>query len=241
MTRYDAKAAEAYDAAFPMDGDAADAVDFLAALCDKGEALEFGVGTGRLAIPLAATGTTVTGVDISDDMLARLRDKPGGDRVTALTGDMCSVRLGRTFDLVYLPISTISSLHTQHLQVECFATAAAHLRPRGHFVVEAMVPPRTLPAGGQPVQTEDVQDDGLILVAGWHDPLAQTYQRRTIRIGGGRMSVSSHTTRYAYPAELDLMARLAGLHLEARYADWRKAPFTADSPVHVSVYRATQD
>jgi SAM-dependent methyltransferase len=238
MNKYDAKAAQAYDAASPMDDAAAAAVDFLAALCDKGTALEFGVGTGRLAIPLAETGTTVTGIDVSEDMLARLREKPGGERVTALTGDMCPVRLGRTFDLVYLPISTISSLHTQQLQAECFATAAAHLSHGGHFVIEALVPPRDLPVGGLPVRTESVGADGLVLVAGWHDPVAQTYQRRTVKIGDGRMSVSSHTTRYAYPAELDLMARLAGLHLQARYADWRKAPFTADSGLHVSVYRA---
>lgn len=211
------------------------AVDFLADLAWDGHALELGVGTGRLALPLSRRGCRVHGVDRSSAMLARLRRKPGSDAVDVTIGDFATTQLGRRFSLVYLAYGTIQYLTTQEAQVACFRTAAEHLLPSGAFVVEVDVPPlQRLPVGETvlplAVTASHLGFDEL-------DVATQQFTSRHFFVGeDGRTDVVSMALRYVWPSELDLMARLAGLGLRARWADWTREPFTADSSSHVSVW-----
>lgn len=212
---------------------------FLAELAGTGPALEFALGTGRVALPLAALGVPVTGIEFSAAMLEQFRAKPGADAITALEGDMAATRVpdGQdAFTLVYLVFNTIGNLTTQAQQIDCFLNAAWHLAPGGHFVVEVGVPQlQRLPLGERfvPFSTTpdhvgideyDVVEQGLV---------SHHYSRGD----DGRMIQSSVPFRYVWPNELDLMARLAGLERAGRYADWDRSPFTATSPSHVSVWR----
>jgi SAM-dependent methyltransferase len=189
-------------------------VDFLEPLAGGG-ALELAIGTGRIAVPLAVRGVRVVGIDLSPDMVAQLRRKT--DAIPVTIGDMATTRVDGSFSLVYLVFNTIMNLTTQAEQVACFANAAAHLAPGGVFVVEVMVPElRRLPPGETRVGIDeyDVVTQGLV---SHHE----------------RVSVPF---RYVWPAELDLMAQLAGLRLRERRGGWRREPFTADSAAHVSVW-----
>lgn len=211
------------------------AVDVLAGLAWDGRALELGVGTGRLALPLSRRGCRVHGIDRSPAMVARLRRKPGAEAVDVTIGDFATARLGQRFSLVYLAYGTIQYLTTQALQVACFRTAAEHLEPSGSFVVEVDVPPlRRLPAGETVVPLAVTQDHlGFDEI----DVVTQEFTSRHFFVGeDGRTEVVSMPLRYVWPAELDLMARLAGLERRARWADWSGEPFTADSWSHVSVW-----
>ncbi|MFI7277254.1 class I SAM-dependent methyltransferase [Streptomyces sp. NPDC049879] len=212
------------------------AVDRLAGLADGGPALEFAVGTGRVAVPLARRGVPVTGVELSPPMIERLRAKADEAAVPVVVGDMATARAPGTFSLVYLVYNTISNLLTQAGQVACFRNAARHLRPGGRFVVELWVPElRKLPPGQQAVVGRS--EPGYLLVD-TYDVLRQHVVSHHFRFGDGaeaRTFRSPH--RYIWPAELDLMAQLAGFRLESRHADWQGAEFTAESPSHVSVYR----
>jgi SAM-dependent methyltransferase len=210
------------------------AVDFLAALAPGGRALEFAIGTGRVALPLSGRGVTVAGIDTSEAMVAQLRGKPGADRIEVVIGDMSAGTVDGRFDLVYLVFNTISNLLTQSAQVACFRNAARHLRPGGRFVIEVFVPNlRGLPPGaiGQPfrIERERVGFDTF-------DLLNQGLVSHHYTITEGHASVFRSHHRYVWPSELDLMGELAGLTLAQRWADWAKAPFTADSPSHVSVW-----
>jgi SAM-dependent methyltransferase len=199
----------------------------------SGAALEFAVGTGRIALPLRGRGVTVHGIEISAAMVGRLRAKTGGDAIPVATGDMATTRLGRTFRLVYLVFNSISNLLDQEEQVACFANAARHLEPSGRFVVEAGVPDlRRLPPGERFV-TFDVSPDHLGIDE--YEPSRQRLTSHHVWLPGGRTFDSRH--RYVWPSELDLMARLAGLELEHRWADWDRSPFTDESPRHVSTWR----
>jgi SAM-dependent methyltransferase len=210
------------------------AVDVLAELARGGRALELGIGTGRIALPLAARGVEVHGIDLSQAMVARLRSKPGGDAIDVTIGDFASTRVERTFRLVYVVWNTIMNLTTQTAQVACFGNAAAHLEPGGMFVVEVGVPDlRRLPPGerfvvfdGSPthwgIDEYDVANQGLI--------------SHHFEIRDGRVHQSSGPFRYVWPAELDLMAQLAGLELNARWAGWGRDAFTSESRSHVSVW-----
>jgi SAM-dependent methyltransferase len=211
-------------------------VDLLAELAAGGAALELAVGTGRVAIPLADRGVPVTGIELSRPMIDRLRAKVGTERIPVLEGDMTTTRTAGEFTLVYLVFNTISNLLSQDAQVECFRNAAGHLAPGGRFVIELWVPQlRQLPPGSPAaVFTSEPGYIGLDT----YDVLHQQVVSHHFRFGRGREArhaVSPH--RYIWPAELDLMARLAGFELEHRYADWDRSPFTADSHSHVSVYR----
>ena len=211
------------------------AVDVLAGLAGRGAALELGIGTGRIALPLAARGVPVHGIDLSEAMVARLREKPGGVDVPVTIGDFATTRVDGTFTLVYLVFNTINNLTTQDAQVACFENAAAHLEPGGCFVIEVGVPQlRRLPPGETVRAFElrpgklgfdeyDVVTQGLVShhYTTWPD---------------GRTDVASIPFRYAWPAELDLMARIAGLRLRDRWAGWGREPFAADSERHVSVW-----
>jgi SAM-dependent methyltransferase len=211
------------------------AVDRLAELADGGRALEFGIGTGRVAIPLVERGVPVAGVEYSRPMIARLREKVGSDVLPVVRGDMSSARVSGAFDLVYLVFNTIANLLTQDAQVRCFRNAAAHLRPGGRFVIELWVPQlrhlsRSVPA------TVAVADDGYFLVDAM-DTATQRLISYHVRFGeASDASVTRTPHRDIWPSELDLMARLAGFELESRWADWDGAEFTADSTSHVSVY-----
>ncbi|MEV0850124.1 class I SAM-dependent methyltransferase [Streptomyces sp. NPDC049954] len=214
------------------------AVDRLAELADGGRALEFAVGTGRVAVPLARRGVPVTGIERSRPMIARLRAKADAATVPVVVGDMASATAPQPggFRLVYLVYHTISNLLTQSAQVACFRNAARHLAPGGRFVVELWVPElRSLPPGRQAVVGRS--EEGYVLLD-TYDVLRQRVVSHHFRFGDGgptRLFRSPH--RYVWPAELDLMAELAGFRPESRHADWRGAAFTGDSPSHVSVYR----
>jgi SAM-dependent methyltransferase len=211
------------------------AVDFLAALAPGGRALEFAVGTGRIALPLSDRGVTVAGIDTSEAMIDVLRGKPGAGRIDVVVGDMATGTVDGTFDLVYLVFNTISNLLTQSAQVACFRNAARHLRPGGRFVIEVFVPNlRGLPIGAL-AQAFRIEDDRVGFDT--FDLLNQGLVSHHYTITDGRASVFHSHHRFVWPSELDLMGELAGLTLVERWADWARAPFTADSPSHVSVWQ----
>jgi SAM-dependent methyltransferase len=210
-------------------------VDVLAELAGDGAALEFAVGTGRIALPLADRGVSVVGIELSTAMAERLRAKDSEQRVTVTIGDMATTRVAGSFRLVYLVFNTIGNLMTQDQQVACFANAAAHLEPGGYFVIEVGVPDlRRLPPG------EDARvfshAPGYVGYDRYIDFVAQ--QAMSHHFVAGAAGVREFTTpfRYVWPSELDLMAKLAGLSLRDRWAGWDRAPFVADSTSHVSVW-----
>jgi len=209
-------------------------VDVLAGLAAGGRALEFAVGTGRVALALSARGIDVAGIERSQAMYSRMAAKPGADQVPVTIGDMSTVRVPGGFRLVYLVYNTITNLLTQDAQVECFRNAAAHLEPGGHFVVEVFVPAvRRLPPGERFVPF-DVTPDHVGVDE--YDVADQLLVSHHTWFRDGRAERFDTPHRYVWPSELDLMARLAGLSPTVRWADWHRAPFTSDSPSHVSVW-----
>jgi SAM-dependent methyltransferase len=199
-----------------------------------GRALELGVGTGRIALPLAARGVPVHGIDLSPAMVARLREKPGADAVATTIGDFATTRVPGVFSLAYLVFNTIGNLTTQDQQVACFENAAAHLAPGGCFVVEVGVPDlRQLPPG-QNVRPWRVGDGSWAYDV--YDVATQAMSSNYVTVEDGRGTFRTIPFRYVWPAELDLMARIAGLRLRDRYADWDRSPFDAESRRHVSVW-----
>lgn len=236
-TEYGLRIAADYDAIY---GDALDtdaAVERLAELVGEGGVLELGIGTGRLAIPLAELGLRVHGVDASEAMLARLAAKAGGAAIPVTVGDFTDVSVEGSFTLVVLAFNTIFALPTQDAQVRCFENAARHLSSGGRFVVEAWVPDVGRFSRGGGLWPRAVGTDRVVLEAATHDPVEQRMWTTQVHFmhEGVRLYPANH--RYAWPAELDLMARVAGLHLENRWGDWRRSPFTSESTTHVSVYR----
>lgn len=211
-------------------------VDRLAALAGDGRALEFAVGTGRVAVPLAERGVPVTGIELSVPMVEQLRTKADEATIPVVVGDMATATAPGDYTLVYLVYNTISNLLDQAEQVACFRNAARHLRPGGRFVIELWVPElRKLPPGQQAMVW--CAEPGYIGLD-TYDVLRQQVVSHHFRFGEGRearLGRSPH--RYIWPAELDLMGQLAGFELEARHADWSGAEFTAESRSHVSVYR----
>jgi SAM-dependent methyltransferase len=233
MTDWFADWADRYDANLGAMGEpeaVGRTVDVLAELAGDGAALELAVGTGRIALPLARRGIRVHGIDLSEPMVEQLRAKPGGDAVPVTIGDIATTRAEGSFRVVYLVYNTINNLTTQDAQVACFENAAAHLEPGGCFVVEVGVPDlQRLPPGERYV-TFAVRDDYVGVDE--YDVVEQgliSHHQST----GRRMSVPF---RYVWPSELDLMARIAGLTLRERWEDWTRAPFTAASRSHVSVW-----
>lgn len=210
-------------------------VDRLAALAGGGRALEFAIGTGRVAVPLAARGVPVAGIELSQPMVDVLRRKVDEDAVPVVIGDMATTRVPGEFTLVYLVYNTIGNLCTQDEQVACFANAARHLVPGGRFVIEVGVPQlRRLPPG-QAAVPFDISDAHLCFDT--YDLVTQqATSHHFSREPDGSYRRGTHHYRYVWPAELDLMARLAGLMLEDRAADWRGNPFTVESPGHVSTW-----
>jgi hypothetical protein len=210
------------------------AVERLAELAGDGGALEFAIGTGRIALPLAERGVRVAGIDNSEAMLARLREKPGAERIAAMAGDMAATRVDGEFSLVYLVFNTIFNLTTQDGQVACFENAAAHLSGGGRFVIEARVPELQRLPLGQTVLPWRADPSGMSYYV--YDVVTQRLSGQHYHLDDGRIQASPIEMRYVWPAELDLMARLAGMRLEHRWAGWNREPFTGLSPSHVSVY-----
>jgi SAM-dependent methyltransferase len=230
--------AERYDATYEdvMAAETRDSVETLAELAGGGNVLELAIGTGRVALPLAARGLSVQGIEASEAMVAKLREKPGGSAITVIIGDMADVRVSGTFDLIYLVFNTIFNLTTQEAQVRCFHNAARHLNADGVFVVETVVPDLSGFVDGQRMKGSWAKMDSARFEVAIHDPIVQTieFQRIVISKSGTRMY--PHFMRYAWPSELDLMAQLAGLERRERWAWWDRSPFTARSKSHVTVY-----
>lgn len=215
------------------------AVETLVTLAPRGgRVLELGIGTGRLALPLAGRGLQVHGVDASERMVEQLRGKPGGEAIPVTVADFADVRLDGAFDLVFVAFNTLFALPDQDSQVRCVGNAAAHLAPGGRFVVEAFVPDHGRFRDGQAVRADRVDDDGARLSVEQHDAARQTVTAVVVRLSDEGARLLPVRLRYAWPSELDLMARLAGLRLEHRWAGWGRSPYSADSRAHVSVYRS---
>jgi SAM-dependent methyltransferase len=203
-------------------------VDFLAELVGDGAALEFGIGTGRIAVPLAARGIRVHGIDLSEAMVGKLRAKPGADRIGVTIGTFATTRVAGTYSLVYLVFNTIGNLTTQDEQVACFENAAAHLEPGGCFVIELGV------SGGGRLEVFDLS--GTHVGIDERDPATQRLVSHHFTLVDGRWERLSIPFRSASPGELDLMARLAGMKLRERWSGWQREPFTGKSTKHVSVW-----
>ena len=218
-------------------GDEEDSAACLARLAGDGPALELAIGTGRVALPLAATGVRVDGIEVSQAMVDRLSAKPGGDALDVTLGDFADVPVDGRYPLVYLVFNTLFNLLTQDDQVRCFANVAEHLTEDGVFLVEAFVPTWLHRLrDDQYVDAELIEADRVTLDVGRHDPVAQILDESHVTFADGAVRVSPIVCRYAWPAELDLMARLAGLRLVSRYGGWEGEPFTATSRRHVSVW-----
>jgi SAM-dependent methyltransferase len=228
--RYDESTAELFDPAV-----VGPVVDFLAGLAGQGAALELGIGTGRIALPLAERGVRVHGIDLSEAMVARLRTKPGADRISVTIGDFSTTAVDGTYSLAYVVFNTLGNLTAQAAQSACFRNVAAHLEPGGCFVVEIGVPElQRLPPGDTMrvfhasethwgIDEYDVAIQGLV-------------SHHFTRVDDGRFELVSVPFRYVWPAELDLMAELAGMKLRERWSGWLREPFTSASGKHVSVW-----
>ncbi len=203
-------------------------VDFLAALAGDGAALELAIGTGRIAVPLARRGVPVHGIDLSPDMVAKLREKPGSESIGVTIGDFAATRVDRTFTLVYLIFNTIGNLTTQEAQVACFENVAAHLEPGGCFVIELRI------HGGAPLEVFDLGESHVGVNE--YDAATQRLVSHHFTLVDGGWVRNSVPFRSVSPEELDLMARLAGMRLRERWAGWAREPFTAESTKHVSVW-----
>jgi SAM-dependent methyltransferase len=227
--RYDESAADMFDAAVVVP-----AVDFLAELAGSGRALELGIGTGRIAVPLAQRGVPVHGIDLSKAMVARLRAKPGGADIGVAIGDFATTTVDGTFSVAYLVFNTISNLTTQAAQVACFRNVAAHLAPGGCFVIEVGVPGlRRLPPG-ETIRAFHLSETRWGIDE--YDVARQGLTSHHFEIVDGRLERVSVPFRYAWPSEFDLMAQMAGMSLRERWSGWRREPFTSESRKHVSVW-----
>ena len=213
------------------------AVDFLAGLAGGGAALELGIGTGRIALPLAARGIQVSGIDLSEAMVAQLREKPGGVAIPVTIGDFATSRVEGTFTLAYLVFNTISNLTSQDAQVACFENVSGHLDPGGRFVIEVEVPElRRLPPG-ETVRPFTISSTRLGFDE--FDVASQGLLSHHYWLEDGTWRTVSMPFRYVWPSELDLMARIAGMTLVERWSGWRREPFTSESRKHVSVWQKT--
>lgn len=229
--------AEEYDELYADHWDTEPAVECLYRLADGGKVLELGIGTGRLALPLSERGVEVHGIDGSAEMVARLREKPGGDRIPVVVGDFAHADAGRGFKLVVLAVNTIFALPDQRAQVECFRNAARHLSASGRFVVEAWVPDVGAFRHNRLVRPRLTGADRISIETAELDPVEQIMRTTQAVFSNGSVRLYPANHRYAWPAELDLMAQLAGFEREERWTDWSRSPFTAESSAHVTVYR----
>ena len=236
VSTYGDRIAALYDGLYDEMFDKKATVALLVELAGGGPALELAIGTGRIAIPLSQHGIEVKGIDVSEEMIARLREKPGGEHIEVAMGDFADMPIDGEYPLIYLVFNTFFGLFTQEDQVRCFANVARHLTPGGVFVLECFVPDTTRFDRDQRVDASEIHLDKIILDVSRHDSAAQTVTSQHVVIQDGKIETYPVHMRYAWPSELDLMARLAGLRLRDRWSGWKKEPFGPDSEKHVSVY-----
>jgi len=232
---YGDRIADIYDESYP-DLPSEQTVEFLAGLAGAGPVLELAIGTGRIAVPLAARGVEVHGIDASEAMVARLREKPGGDRIPVTMGEMSEVAVEGRYPLVYLVFNTFFGLLSQEDQVRCFENVASHLTDDGVFVLEAFVPDLARFDRGQRVSTDQVGTDRVRINVDRHRPLEQRVDSAHVLVSEEGVKIYPVRIRYAFPSELDLMARLASLRLRERFGGWDRRPFDENAVQHVSVY-----
>jgi SAM-dependent methyltransferase len=230
--RYDESEADMFDpdAVEPV-------VDFLVELAGEGRALELGIGTGRIALPLAQKGVPVHGIDLSRAMTSRLQEKPGGEEIGVSIGDFATTAVEGTFSVAYLVFNTIHNLTTQAEQVACFRNVAAHLQPGGCFVIEVGIPNLQRLPPGETMRVFDASDTHWGIDE--YDVANQGLVSHHFSLVDGRLERVSMPFRYVWPAELDLMAQLAGMALRERWSGWKREPFTSESRKHVSVWERT--
>ncbi|MFN0074616.1 MAG: class I SAM-dependent DNA methyltransferase [Chloroflexota bacterium] len=233
---YGDRIAGVYDTWYSIPQDTDDTVAFLAPLAQGKSALELGIGSGRIALPLAARGMNVSGIDASEAMLEKLREKPGSEVVATYLGDFADVDVTGRFELIFAAFNTFFALASQDEQIRCFQNVAQRLDPGGAFVIEAFVPDLSRYSGNQDLATKAIEANLVVLDAAVHDPVTQTISVQHVVIGEWGVQLYPVLLRYAWPGELDLMARLAGLRLRDRWSGWLNEPFTAQSQKHVSVY-----
>jgi SAM-dependent methyltransferase len=234
---YGERWAESYDELFPAFPDQDDCIAFLTRLAAGGSALELAIGTGRVALPLIEQGVEVHGVDISEAMVDRLRAKPGGNAVPVYVGDFADVPVEGHFRLIYLVFNTFFALLTQEDQLRCFENVARHLDPAGAFVLECFLPDLTLFNRGQRVQALESSTDRIRVDVGRLDLVNQRIDSNHVVLSEAGTKMLPVHIRYAWPAELDLMAKLASMELRERWGGWAGQPFTSTSAKHVSVYQ----
>jgi SAM-dependent methyltransferase len=231
---YGQRIAEVYDELYGEYDPAS--VELLAELAGEGTALELGIGTGRIALPLQERGVSVYGVDASEAMLSKLRAKPGGAKIEIWKGSFADFNFGKRFSLIYVIFNTFFALLTQDAQVRCFRTVKEHLSPTGVFLVDAFVPDLCRYIDGQTVRAVQLSEQGAMLDVSRVDPVAQQVTSQHVLLSESGARLFPVKLRYAWPSELDLMAQLAGLVLRHRWGSWSREPFTKDSQKHISVY-----
>ena len=241
MTTYDASTygeqiADVYDQYPTTPGNADQIVELLATLAGKRRVLELGIGTGRIALPLAARGFRVSGIDASPKMVEKMREKQGGDAIPVTIGNFADVKVPGQFSLIFVVFNTFFSLPSQEDQLRCLAGVARHLTDDGLFVMEAFVPDVSRFDRGQRTSTIHLDSEHAWIDSATHDPVNQRIRAAHIVVGGGETRFYPLELRYAWPAELDLMARIAGMRLRERWGGWNREPFTSVSQRHVSVY-----
>jgi SAM-dependent methyltransferase len=237
---FDERIAKSYEAKWPeiFEPEVVDAaVSFLADLAGSGAALELGVGTGRIALPLSRRGVRVHGIELSPAMVAEMQTKPGADAIGVTIGDFATTRVEASFDVAYLVRNTIMNLTTQEEQVQCFINVAAHLRPGGLFVIEVTVPQLQRLPPGETVRAFTVTPTHLGFDE--YDVATQIAFSHHYWVVDGELETFSAPFRYVWPSELDLMARLAGMRLRERWSDWNREPLTSESRSHISVWEKT--
>jgi len=235
MKSFGADTAAVYDAS--LRGDEAETVTCLERLARGGPVLELAIGTGRIGLPLSARGLRVDGIEQSAAMIARLRAKPGGGDIAVTQGDMADVAVSGSYKLIFIVFNTLYNLLTQDDQVRCFENVARHLTSDGVFLVEAMVPNSLYRLrDSQYVDAETIEMSQVTLDVGRFDPVTQLLDESHVTVSSDGIRVSPIVTRYIWPSEMDLMARIAGLRLHSRWAGWNGEPFDARSPRHVSSY-----
>lgn len=233
---FEDRAADGYDAD-SIRGDETATVAFLEKLAQGGRALELAIGTGRIALPLAAKGIRVDGIDFSPSMIAGLRAKPGGGQLRVTLGNFADVAVPGTYELIYIVFNTLFNLLTQDEQVRCFENAAAHLTEKGVFVIEGGIPTEFCRLRkNQYVDLEDIETNKVHLDMARYNPVTQVLEETHVTISNTGTQLFPIVTRYIWPSELDLMARIAGLRLKERWANWDREPMTASSGNCISVY-----
>jgi SAM-dependent methyltransferase len=232
---YGERIAEIYDEWYPT-LDAEGAVEFLAALAGTGPVLELGIGTGRVALPLVRRGIEVHGIDASPAMVDKLRVKPDGDSIAVTIGDFADVAVDGPYSLIFIAFNTLFCLLTQEEQLRCFQNAARKLSDDGVFVVEAFVPDLSRFDRNQRTGVEAIEPDRIRIEMSKHNPISQQVESRHVVLTEQGVKFYPLKIRYAYPSELDLMARIADLRLRERWGNWRRDPFAPSSVSHISVY-----